>query len=118
VTLGKLEADQPQVARNGHTATTDKLGMTVEPITGESAQRYGVDDSQGGVLVTRVNPSSLAARAGIRPGDIIISVDGTRIMSPSDFSNAIQNHGEKRGIRFQIMRSGVKQFVFLRGLSE
>ena len=47
-------------------------GRTIDP---ELADAVGLD-RPAGVLVTRVLPDSPAARAGLRPGDVIVSVDG------------------------------------------
>lgn len=45
----------------------------------------------GDVLVTAVAPGSPAADARLRPGDTILTVDGRRVMMPSDLVDAIQD---------------------------
>jgi len=51
-----------------------RVGVAVRALTEAEKQRAGVE---GGVMVEQV--AGAAAKAGIRPGDIIVSVNGTRI---------------------------------------
>jgi putative serine protease PepD len=48
--------------------------------------------SQGGVLVVGVQKNGPAAKAGIKPGDIIQSVDGTPVGSVDDLATALAAH--------------------------
>lgn len=114
VTIGELDEEQVAVTRSGRGATTDKLGLSVEMLTSEFARRLGMDENAGGVVVTQVEPSGFAARAGIRPGDLIVSIDANEIMSVADFRDAVSEHDPKQGIRMQVLRNGIRQFVFLR----
>jgi Do/DeqQ family serine protease len=51
------------------------LGASGQPVTGEIARSLGLDRPQG-VLLASVYPGSAAARAGLRQGDAVLSVDG------------------------------------------
>ncbi|TMQ68627.1 MAG: trypsin-like serine protease [Candidatus Eisenbacteria bacterium] len=63
-------------------------GMSVRPVTEYLAQRLGFRDL-GGLLVTRVEPSGPAERAGVRPGDRIRTVNGQEIRSMEDAERGI-----------------------------
>ena len=74
--------DSAEPARN-------KLGMSVQDITPQVRQMYGIDDALRGVVVTGVKAVSAAADANISEGDVISEVQGTRINNSSDFSTAV-----------------------------
>jgi len=74
---------------------TGKFGLTVQPLSAEMAQRYGLDATDQGLLVTRVDPSGSAADAGIRPGDLIQEVNRQPVKTAAEFSAAIQRSGAK-----------------------
>jgi len=64
------------------------LGVSVQPLTAELAKSFGAPDEQG-VLVADVVEGSPAHRAGLRPGDIILEVNGRRVTAPSDLQRAV-----------------------------
>jgi len=115
VTIGLLES-QLVSGRGDHQSALD-LGMTVQTLMPEIARQAGFDEDQKGVVVTQVEPGSLAARAGIRPGDLIVSVAGSKIADVSDFREAMKEQDVKRGIRMQVKREGMQRFVFIKGAS-
>jgi len=57
------------------------LGASGQPVTAEIADSLGLDRPRG-VLVDRVHPGGPADRAGIRTGDVIVSVDGFEVDDP------------------------------------
>ncbi len=59
-----------------------KLGLNLEPLTGESAARYGVGSSDG-FLVTGVEKDSPAGVAGLQSGMLLTAIDG---QTPSDLT--------------------------------
>jgi S1-C subfamily serine protease len=63
--------DGPALGRRG------RLGVSVEGLTPQLAEYFGAKD--GGVLVTSVTEASAGAKAGLRAGDVITSVNGTRV---------------------------------------
>ncbi|HEX6463206.1 MAG TPA: PDZ domain-containing protein [Vicinamibacterales bacterium] len=67
------------VARRG------RLGLTAEELSGQLAEYFGVKD---GVLVKSVQDGSAAAKAGIKAGDVITSINGSHVYDPSDISRA------------------------------
>jgi len=64
--------------------TRPQLGVTVETLTEQMASFLGVPGKKG-LLITSVTESSPAATA-LRAGDVIVSVDGTAMVNPSDLT--------------------------------
>lgn len=64
------------------------LGVGIQPMTPELAQTFGVPESEG-VLVNEVFEKDPAASAGIKPGDIIVKIDGSLVDSPNKLSRLI-----------------------------
>ena len=69
-------------------AAHGKLGLGVETLTPELAQRLGVPAGHG-VVVERVAPGSPADRAGLRPGDVIAEVGSKPVESARDFAGRV-----------------------------
>ena len=61
-----------------------------------------------------VEAGGLAGRAGLRPQDLILSVNGEQVTNASEFDTLAKKHDVTRGIRLQIISDGIKRFVFLR----
>ncbi|MAL79804.1 MAG: serine protease [Sneathiella sp.] len=57
------------------------LGAIGQEITGDVADGLGLD-KPGGVLVNRVHPDSAAYQAGLKVGDVIVSIDGREVLAP------------------------------------
>ena len=112
VEVGRLESHAALL--KGREASVD-LGMTVQTLTAEVAKQIGADERDQGVVVTAVDPGSIAARVGMQPGDVILAVGNTRVQNVSDFRQAIQGLDVKLGIRMQVMREGGRRYVFFRG---
>lgn len=51
------------------------LGVQIQPVSEDLAQGLGVPEGKG-ALVAAVTPESPAAKAGVKPGDLIVSMDG------------------------------------------
>ena len=75
------------VPENEEEAPPGSLGILGEALTPETARRLEADFS--GVLVRRLDPSGLAARAGIEPGDILVEVNGVAVRTPDDLREAL-----------------------------
>lgn len=111
VEIGRLQA-AAQVARGG--AVNSELGMTVRNLTPELAARFGLKADVRGALVASVSPDGSAAAAGIRPGDLVVSINSHAVENAADFRRVMKDVDPSEGIRMQLMRDGVRRFVFLK----
>jgi len=72
----------------GDKTKTQKLGLSLAPLTAEMARELGVSGDQG-VVVTNVVDGGPAERAGMRRGDVILEVNRQTVKQPDDVKNAI-----------------------------
>ncbi len=86
-----------------------RLGISVEELTPQLADYFGVKDGKG-VLVTEVSEGSTAAKAGLKAGDCIIRVDSTPIESADDVHRALSSKPEEsRDVALTIVRDRKEQ---------
>jgi serine protease Do len=71
----------------------------------------------GGFRVRSVTPGSPAAGAGLRPGDLIVSVDGAAIASREAFETALSTRGPGRPMRLVLRGSNGERTVTVQGQS-
>jgi serine protease Do len=76
-----------QLKRNGE-VTRGWLGVGVQPLDKELGDYYGIKDGKG-VLITDVFPGDPAEKGGIKPKDVIVSVNGVKIETPRDLTGTI-----------------------------
>ena len=61
-----------------------RIGVTVAGLNAQVAKARGLRETEG-VVVTEVVPGSAADSAGIRPDDILVSIDGRPMGRPADY---------------------------------
>ncbi len=84
-TTQEMAGDQQQAARAGNAgASKAKLGLGLQPLTPELAERLGVGKGTRGVVVGSVREGSPAQEAGVREGDVLLEVDRKPIVSTEE----------------------------------
>jgi len=79
------------------------LGITVQNLTPEIARGLGLK-KETGVVVTRVEPGSPAADAGIQTGDLIREVNRTSVKDAEDFIQKIEKAKVQDNILLSLQR--------------
>jgi len=64
-----------------------------------------------GLHVNAIAPDSPAAKAGLKPGQILLSIDRTPLQTPVDFSSAIKTHAAGDLVTLKIRDHGEEQLV-------
>jgi serine protease Do len=90
------------------------IGITVADLTPEISRRYGYDLRRGGVLIVRVEPGSLAARAGLRKGALILEVNRQPVRNLEAFSALMARADLRKGIRLLMKEGSWLRDVLLR----
>ena len=102
--------DERGGSKGDNTAT---LGIAVEPLTPQLADRLGVDPGTKGVVVDDVDPDGRAADAGLQAGDVIAQVNRRPVQSVDDLRSAVKNGGDKP-VLLLVNRKGTQIFVTVR----
>jgi len=91
--------------QQGKTITKAYLGVSTTPLDQGVAARSGVDIDHG-LLVVDVAGGSAAEAAGIQPGDVILSINGTTTNDNSTLGDTIKAAGAGKVVHLQIHRNG------------
>ena len=87
------------------TVTHGALGVQTQDLTDDIARALGAPAGQGAV-VTRVQPGSSAAEAGLQAGDVIVRVDGHAVHGAADFHNAEGLAPVGSSLALEVLREG------------
>ena len=115
VTVAEVEADKPArpAAKAGAkppvAGPAQALGLSVSEIT--DAQKKELD-VKGGVKVDAVEGA--AARAGLREGDVIVSIANTEVAGLKSFEAALGKIDKTKSITVLVRRGDLAQFLILK----
>ena len=91
-------------------------GVTVQDVSPALRQRYDIPPEVTGVVVLRVEANSAASGAGLEEGDVIISINTTRVSSMAD-TKGVEKLG-KEPIFLKINRAGKRDSIIIPGTEE
>ena len=87
-----------------------QLGITAQDLTPELAQAFGLQP-QRGTVVAAVTKDSPAAQAGVRVGDVIVSVNGRGVESAADVRNRIGLLRVGERVTLEVLRDGTRKRI-------
>ncbi len=82
-----------------------KLGLVFQPISAELARALKLDRPKG-ALVAHIEPGGAAGRAGIKPGDVILAVNGTSISHGDELPRRVAKNAPGAEIKLSVLRGG------------
>jgi C-terminal processing protease CtpA/Prc len=81
-----------------------RLGIDAEDLSGQFGAYFGAPEGEG-VLVREVNSGSAAEKAGVKSGDVIISLNGDRIRSLGDLREKLAGKREDKTAKLGVLRN-------------
>ncbi len=94
-----------------------KYGMLLRSVTSQDNESLDRPANAKGVLVVEVVPSSIAHRAGVRAGDVILDVDGKAVRDPAGVVEALGG-ATKEYVPLTVERGGDQRFVAMKRIAE
>ena len=111
-----LEAEQ-QVSRSGRGESNEPeeqgasgFGLTLQNLTPQMARRLQLPSGRSGAVISDVDPNSDSARS-LRPGDVILSVNGKSVSNAADAGRELAKVASGRIARLLIWRDQNELFV-------
>lgn len=105
----------------GETIAHPFIGVQMEELTPELARQFNSNPNSpiqlpeiNGVLVRQVVPNSPAAAAGIRPGDVIVQVDGQRISKGTQLLDIVEASRVGQELQLKVQRGNRTQQLSVR----
>jgi serine protease Do len=107
--------------RRGHAVTASlpqadteiKLGLDVQELTPGLAEKFNLQESRG-VLISKVEPGSLAQSEGLHEGDLIKEVNRTPVGSIGEFSSAVSKIQRGDTLLLRVLRESRAFYVVLK----
>ena len=123
VIVDELDLEAEQTARQARPGApeapvppeqTSGFGLTLQNLTAQVTRRLQLPSGQGGAIITDVDPDSAAAMAGIRTGDVVMSVNGMKVSSAAETGQELQKIASGRLARLLLWRDNAELFVTVR----
>jgi serine protease Do len=105
-----------KVNRDNGAAVEEKsaLGLKVTNLTDEIASQLSVAEGTKGVVVKDVEVGGPAFEAGLRPRDVISSVDDKPVTSLEEFTEVVKSADLKRGVMLHVVRGASGDLILLK----
>ncbi len=113
-TLEEVESKKAKTA-NSPTAIDSNLGVRIDNLSPALRAKFKIESNVNGVVISAVNRGSSAAEAGLRPGDVIMQINRTKIENMKSVTTEIEN-AKKAGnkdIAILINRAGSSRFIVI-----
>ncbi len=94
----------------GLTDIQSSLGILVQDITPEIAQQLNLDRDHG-VMIKNVDPTSAAQEAGLRRGQIILSINQTPVNTTEEFFKVMKEAASQKHVLLQVKAGQVVRYI-------
>jgi serine protease Do len=95
---------------SGGKITRGYLGATIQPVTPDIAESVGMPGKKG-ALVAELVPGGPAEKAGVQPGDVVLSVNGHPVKNASELTREVASSRSGDTLNLNIMRAGQQKTV-------
>ncbi|HJL16879.1 MAG TPA: trypsin-like peptidase domain-containing protein [Sandaracinaceae bacterium LLY-WYZ-13_1] len=91
------------------------IGVQFQALTPELASAFALGDrGRAGALIADVVSGGPAERSGLRPGDVVVEVDGEPVSEARDLLRAVLRHDVGSNVGLEVIRAGRRHAVVLR----
>jgi len=111
ITIGKL-TEEDKLATTGPAQSTEEIGLSVQTLTPQIAKQFNAKPGKG-VVVTQVQPGSIAAMGGIKTGMVILQVNQKPVNSAAEFKREVKKSSNEKRVLFLTRNGSVQQFIVL-----
>jgi len=109
-----LTKNERSTQNDGNSDEPTTFGLSVENLNSDNASKYDVEENQKGVVVTAVEPGSVAEESGLKTGDVITDVNRKPVTSLREFRDATKGVNAKSGAIFNVVSNGTSKFLVLK----
>jgi serine protease Do len=89
-------------------------GIVLENVNPQNRRAFEIDDAvKQGVVITRLDPQSKAAHAGLRPGDVVLEVNRVRVDTPQRFQELYAKSQNR--VLLLVNRRGSTNYLVIKG---
>jgi serine protease Do len=110
VTINKLTQEKEQTL--SHNQQSDELGLTVQDITPNLAEKFGVKSGQG-VFINEVKTGSIADMANVKVGSVILQVNRVNIKNTNDFNRELKKSSKDKSVLLLIKTNNTQHYIVL-----
>jgi serine protease Do len=96
VTVIAFPSKNSKIVSTKDESMDNDLGIKVQNLTPQLAQRFNYKEDQEGVIITKVDPSKTGALSGLTPGLLIISINREKVLSVEDFKSVMKKSVSKK----------------------
>jgi len=90
------------------------LGITVDNITKDNINTYGLQPHEKGVIIVEVHRNSAAEQLGLKPGFIVMAVNHKEVKNVKDFNDALQDANPNKPILMLVKHGSMVRFFSIK----
>ncbi len=98
--------------REKGSVTRGFIGVQIQPVTPDVADAIGLPAAKGALVAAAVKDGP-AEKAGLKPGDAILAVDGQALDTPKDLTRRIADVAPGRSVTLKVWRDGGEREIRL-----
>lgn len=109
------EVQSKKTKEKGEHTVDSNLGIRIDDITPALRAKFKIEHNVNGVVISGITRGSLAAEAGLMPGDVIMQINRTKVENSKAASKEIERvkKAGNKDIAILINRSGSSSFVLI-----
>ena len=110
IPINMAKASIDQIMEHGE-VKRGQLGVVIQDLTPELAEAFKLPKHQRGAVIAEVQDKSAADDAGIKPGDVVVAVDGKDVYSSAQLRNAVGLRRIGDSVAVTVLRDGKSKIL-------